>query len=103
MRRRDFLVLVGGAAFAARPGIGRAQQAEKMRRIVILLGVVESDPEARSRVDAFRQDFERLGWIDGRNVRIDQRWTGGDPERLRAYMAELIASPPDVIVANPTP
>jgi len=102
MRRRDFLVLVGGAAFAAGPGIGRAQQV-KMPRIVTLLGVEESDPEARSRIDAFRQEFERLGWIDGRNVRIEQRWTGGDPERLRTYMAELIASPPDAIVANPTP
>jgi putative ABC transport system substrate-binding protein len=103
MRRRDFLVFVGGAAVAAWSSIGRAQQAEKTRRVAILLGVAESDPEAQSRVGALRQELERLGWIEGRNLRIEQRWTGGDPERLRAYTAELVASAPDAIIANPTP
>jgi putative ABC transport system substrate-binding protein len=102
MRRRDFLVLVGGAAVAARPGIGRAQQPEKVRRVAILLGVAESDPEAQSRIDALRKALERLGWIEGRNLRIEQRWTGGDPERLRAYTTELVTSAPDAIIANPT-
>ncbi|HEX9322783.1 MAG TPA: ABC transporter substrate-binding protein [Xanthobacteraceae bacterium] len=73
-----------------------------MRRVAILLGVAETDPEAQSRVDALRQELERLGWIEGRNLRIEQRWTGGDAERLRGYTAELVASAPDVIVANPT-
>ena len=73
-----------------------------MRRVAILLGVAETDPEAQSRVDALRQELERLGWIEGRNLRIEQRWTGGDAERLRGYTAELVASAPDVIVTNPT-
>ncbi len=103
MRRREFFALVGGVAIAARPGIGRAQHPGRTRRIAILLGVAESDPEAQSRVGALRQELERLGWVDGRNIRIEQRWTGGDAERLRAYTAELVASAPDVIVANPTP
>jgi ABC-type uncharacterized transport system substrate-binding protein len=103
MRRREFLALVGGVAIAARPGIGRAQHPGRMRRIAILLGVAESDPEAQNRVGALRQELERLGWVDGRNIRIEQRWTGGDAERLRAYTEELVASAPDVIVANPTP
>jgi putative tryptophan/tyrosine transport system substrate-binding protein len=103
MRRRDFLALVGGVAVAAWPSIGRAQRPEKMRLVAILLGVAESDPEAQSRVGALRQELERLGWIEGRNLRIEQRWTGGDPERLRAYTAELVASAPDAIIANPTP
>ncbi len=102
MRRREFLALLGGLATVARPSIGRAQHAEKMRRVAILLGVAETDPEAQSRVDALRQELERLGWIEGRNLRIEQRWTGGDAERLRGYTAELVASAPDVIVANPT-
>jgi len=103
MRRREFLALLGGIAIAARPGMGRAQHPGRTRRIAILLGVAESDPEAQSRVGALRQELERLGWVDGRNIRIEQRWTGGDAERLRAYTAELVASAPDVIVANPTP
>jgi len=103
MRRREFLALLGGLATAAQPSIGRAQQADRTRRIGILLGVAETDPEAQSRVGALRQELERLGWIGGRNLRIEQRWTGGDAERLRGYTAELVRFAPDVIVANPTP
>jgi len=103
MRRREFLALIGGMAVAGQPGLGQARQARKLRRIAVLLGAVETDPEAQSRVGAFRQELERLGWIDGRNLRIDQRWTGGDVGRLRAYVADLVASAPDVILANPTP
>ncbi len=103
MRRREFLALVGGVATAAWPSIGRPQHPGRTRRIGILLGVAESDPEAQSRVGALRQELEKLGWVEGRNIRIEQRWTGGDAERLRAYTAELVASAPDVIVANPTP
>jgi putative ABC transport system substrate-binding protein len=103
MRRRKFLALLGGIAIAARPGMGRAQHHGKVRQVGILLGVAESDPEAQSRVGALRQELERLGWVEGRDIRIEQRWTGGDAERLRADTAELVASAPDVIVANPTP
>src|SRR6266487_471173 len=94
---------LGGLATAAQPSIGRAQQADRTRRIGILLGVAETDPEAQSRVGALRQELERVGWIGGRNLRIEQRWTGGDAERLRGYTAELVRFAPDVIVANPTP
>src|ERR1051326_6258183 len=102
MRRREFFAFVGGMVIAGRASLGRAQHA-RPRRIAVLLGGVETDPEAQGRVEAFRRELEKLGWADGRNLRIDQRWTGGDPARLRAYVADLVVSAPDVIVANPTP
>jgi putative ABC transport system substrate-binding protein len=103
MRRREFLAYLGGIAVAGRPSLAGAQHAPKLHRVAVLLGGAETDPEAQGRVGAFREELQRLGWIDGRNVHIVQRWTGGDAERLRAYVAELTASAPDVIVANPTP
>ena len=103
MRRREFLACVGGLAIVASPRIGRAQHHGKVRQVGILLGVAESDPEAQSRVGALRQELQRLGWVEGHNLRVEQRWTGGDAERLRADTTELVAAAPDVIVANPTP
>ena len=103
MRRRQFLACIGGMAIAGQASLGRAQHARRLRRIAVLLGGVETDPEAQGRVEAFRRELERLGWADGRDLHIDQRWTGGDPARLRAYVADLVVSAPDVIVANPTP
>jgi putative ABC transport system substrate-binding protein len=102
MRRRDFLALLGGAV-AAWPPVARAQHADKVRRLAILLGVAESDPEAQARVGALKDALGKLGWTEGHNLRVEQRWTGGDADRLRAYVGELVASGPDVIVANPTP
>ena len=101
MRRRDFIVMVGGAA-AARPLLARAQQTERMRRIGFLLALAENDPEARERVEAFRQGLEKLGWTAGHNVTVDYRWASGDGERLRAMAAELVQLRPDVIVAGAT-
>ncbi len=72
MRRRDFIALAGGAA--AWPFGARAQQPDPMRRVSLLLGIAENDPEARSRVKAFQQGLRDLGWLDGRNVRIDYRF-----------------------------
>ena len=98
MRRREFITLLGGAA-AAWPLAARAQQGERMRRIGVLMGQAEDDPEAQARVAAFQQSLQRLGWSDGRNVRIDSRWAAGDADRTRRYAAELIALAPDVILA----
>ena len=98
LRRREFVMLLGGSA-AAWPLAARAQQGERMRRIGVLMGQAEDDPEAQARVAAFEQGLQQLGWSDGRNVRIDRRWAAGDADRTRRYAAELIALAPDVILA----
>src|SRR6266536_1102084 len=102
MQRREFMGLLGGMAVVWPLG-GRAQQAAHVRRIGFLLGLTENDPEGHARIVAFRQGLETLGWTEGRNVRIDYRFAGGDPERVRAHVAELVASTPDLIVAHTTP
>src|SRR5262245_37780312 len=99
--RRAFLALLGGAA-AAWPLAAHAQQAEQVRRIGVLIANAESDPEGQARVAALRQDLQRLGWTEGRNIRIDYRWGVADPDRAGAYATELVALAPDVIVANGT-
>jgi ABC-type uncharacterized transport system substrate-binding protein len=99
MKRREFITLVGGAA-AAWPLAARAQQPERMRRVGVLMPFAENDSEAQSNLTAFRQAFQMLGWIDGRNVRIDYRWGGADAQRIRAYAIELVGLKPDVILAS---
>ena len=101
MRRRDFVTLLGGAA-AAWPLAARAQQPERMRRVSVLLGLGEKDPEAISRLKAFRQGMRDLGWIEGRNVQIEYRFAGSNLELIDKHVAELIRLAPDVIVANTT-
>jgi putative tryptophan/tyrosine transport system substrate-binding protein len=96
MKRRDFITLLGGAA--AWPVAARAQQGERMRRIGVLVAVAD-DPEGQTRIAAFLQGLQQLGWVDGRNVQIDMRWAAGDPDRFRKYAAELVALAPDVILA----
>jgi putative tryptophan/tyrosine transport system substrate-binding protein len=98
IRRRDFLTLLGGAA-AAWPLAVRAQQAERVRRIGVLVGLAE-DPEGRARIAAFQQALAQLGWTIGRNVRIDTRWGAGDADRIRTYAAELVVLAPDVILGS---
>jgi putative ABC transport system substrate-binding protein len=93
MRRRDFITLLGGAA-AGWPLVARAQQPERMRRIGYLSGAENIEIQA-----AFTQALERLGWTDGRNVRIDYRFGGGNVDTIRRYAAELIGFAPDVILA----
>jgi putative tryptophan/tyrosine transport system substrate-binding protein len=100
--RRKFLATLGGAA-AAWPRAARAQQPERMRRIGLLQGLAESDPETQARTVAFRQALEALGWIEGRNIHIDYRFAGGDPARVQAYAVELVNAAPDLIVAVSTP
>jgi putative ABC transport system substrate-binding protein len=98
MKRREFISLLGGAAVAW-PLAARAQQAERMRRIGVLMGGPESDPEEQARLAAFLDGLQQLGWTDGRNVRIDIRWPAGDADR-RPYAAELVGLAPDVILAS---
>src|SRR5262245_20830351 len=90
MNRREFITLVGGAALASpAPGPQTAQaQTDAVRRIVMLTGMAESDPEAQARVTAFQQGLRSLGWVDGRNLRIDFRWGAGDAAALRLLAKE---------------
>jgi putative tryptophan/tyrosine transport system substrate-binding protein len=102
VNRRTFISLLGGAA-GAWPLAARAQQPERMRRIGFLQGLAESDPEAQARTAAFRQELEALGWTEGRNIRIDYRFAGGNAARVQAYAAELVNLSPDLIVAHSSP
>ena len=98
VRRREVLTLLGGAV-AVWPIAARAQQPDRMRRIGVLMSVADG-PEGKARLGAFLEGLQQLGWTDGRNVRIDQRWGAGDAERARKYAAELVALGPDVILAS---
>ena len=102
IKRRAFITLLGGAA-AAWPLAAHAQQPERMRRIGVLMGVADDDTGGQTRVKALQQGLHELGWIEGRNVRIDYRWTGGDAARVQTYVAELVKLSPDVIVAHTVP
>jgi putative ABC transport system substrate-binding protein len=102
MQRRDFITLVGGAA-AAWPVAARGQPAGSARRIGWLVGLGESDPEARRRTAAFVQQLEHLGWTIGRNIQIDYRWLSDSIDRNETYVEELAALKPDVLVASSTP
>jgi putative ABC transport system substrate-binding protein len=99
MRRRDFITLLGGGAAAAWPLAARAQQAERMRHVDSFL---ESDQEHEARFQALRRGLADLGWIEGRNLRLDVRWAGPDAERQRADARELVAASPEVIVTTST-
>jgi putative ABC transport system substrate-binding protein len=102
LRRRQFITLLGGAA--AWPRMARAQQTERVRRIGILFGgFSETDAEPRARIEAFKRQLQQLGWVDGRNIRIDVRFGAGDENRLQANAQELIGLSPGVIVANSAP
>jgi putative tryptophan/tyrosine transport system substrate-binding protein len=102
MRRREFITLLGGAA--AWPLAARAQQAERMRRIGVLMGWPESDPEGQSALAAFVQSLQRLGWAEGHNLRTDIRWaTPDNAEMMRQLAKELVALQPEVILSHTTP
>jgi len=98
IERREFITLLG--ATAAWPLAARAQQGERMRRIGVLMPYTADDAESQARMTAFLQGLAQLGWLDGRNVRIDIRWAVADAERIRQYAAELVALAPDVILGN---
>ena len=99
MNRRAFITLLGGAA-AAWPLTARAQQPERMRRIGVLHLQAADDPEQQARIAAFRQGLQQFGWIDGRNLRIDFRWSAGSAADARKYASELVALSPDVILTS---
>jgi len=98
MKRRAFIAGLGGAA--AWPVVARAQQADRMRRIGVLLPASPDDADYQSWIGAFLQGLALSGWITGRNIRIETRWTRFDPEQTRKYAAELVALAPDVILAT---
>jgi len=102
MRRRDFIRSLGGAA-AAWPIAAHAQQGERVRSIGLLGGQPDDDPETRAYLAALREGLAKLGWIEGRNLRIDLRFSSGDPNRMRAYAAELVSLAPEVIVTTSAP
>src|SRR5207237_5759593 len=89
MRRRGFITLLGGAAAAAWPAAGRAQQAGQMRRVGVLMSVASSDPEAQERLRAFVRGMRDLGWTEGGNLRIDFRGIVGGIDRIRADVADF--------------
>ena len=101
MKRRDFITLLGSTA-AASSLAARAQQPEQARRIGIgvLTPLAADDPVAQARIAAFLQGLQQLGWIDGRNARVDVRWGAGNPDTIRRHAAELAALAPDVILAT---
>ena len=100
--RRDFITFLGGAA-AAWPLAARAQQAVGLPRIGLLLANEESDRDLQARLAGLQQGLERLGWSDGRNVRMDYRFSGGNPDRFQPLAQELVAARPNLIIAQTPP
>jgi putative ABC transport system substrate-binding protein len=98
--RRDFITGLGGAA--AWPLAAQAQQGNRMRRIGVLMPGDENDPEQKRRLSVFTQALAGLGWTDGRNVRMDLRWAGGDTNRMRALAQESVGLKPDIIATTST-
>jgi putative tryptophan/tyrosine transport system substrate-binding protein len=102
MKRRQFITLLGGTA-AAWPLAAQAQQANGMRHLGVLMGYAENDPEAKVFFAGFTQRLAELGWVEGRNLRMDVRWAPGSVDRMRTFARELVELQPDVILANSTP
>jgi putative tryptophan/tyrosine transport system substrate-binding protein len=100
IRRREFIAGLGGAV--AWPLSARAQLGERVRRVGCLYAFAGNDPIVQARMAVFREGLAQLGWTE-RNVRIEERFAGGDADQMQAYAAELVGSAPDVIVANPPP
>jgi putative tryptophan/tyrosine transport system substrate-binding protein len=98
VKRREFITVLGGAAVW--PLTSHAQQSERVRRIGVLIPLAADDPQSQRRLTAFVQGLQELGWTDGRNIRIETRWTAGDTDRMRRHAAELVSLAPDVILAS---
>jgi len=104
MQRREFITLLGGGTAVAWPLAARAQQADRVRLIGVLMGgYLPADPEGQTYLGAFLNTLQGLGWTAGRNVRFEVRWMGDDAGRLKAYAAELVALAPEVIFCSTTP
>jgi putative tryptophan/tyrosine transport system substrate-binding protein len=102
MKRREFITLLGGAAVAW-PLAARAQQTDRVRRVGVLMGYGEADPEAKAWLSEFTQGLSELGWTDGRNLRMDVRWAPGRTDLMHTFAKELVDFQPDAILANSTP
>ena len=103
MRRREFITLLGGAVVSW-PLAARAQQPDRVRRIGVLMGFAENDSQAQAMIAAFREELQKLGWTEGRNTRIDTRWTTpADAVSRQRFAKELVALQPDVILSHTTP
>jgi putative ABC transport system substrate-binding protein len=100
MKRREFITLLGATAMAW-PLAARAQQGGRMRRIGVLSGGTEDDTGGQAYLAGFRKELERLGWSEGRNVRIDYRFAAASPDRFQAFAKELVALQPDVAAISP--
>ena len=101
MQRREFITLLGGTL--ALPLTARAQQPERMRRIGVLMAYAESDREGQAWVAAFWEELQKLGWTEGRNIRIDTRWAAADVQAMQRFAKELVALQPDLILTQNTP
>jgi putative ABC transport system substrate-binding protein len=99
MRRRDFIKAIIGST-AGWPLASRAQQIDRMRRIGILIGLSADDPQGQAALATLLHALQQLGWIDGRNVKIDYRWGGGNAEDARKYATELVTLGPDVLLGT---
>ena len=102
MRRREFIALLGGAT-AVWPLAARARRPERMRLIGVLIGFAESDPAVQSWLATFRDALAKLGWTEGSNLRIELRWAGYDPDRMKTFAKELVDLRPDAILSVTTP
>src|SRR5262249_58165920 len=102
MRRRDFTALVAGAGISL-PRTVWAQEPQRARRVSVLVGLAEKDPEAVDRIKAFRLAMRDLGWVEGRNIQIEYRFAGTNLESIKKHVAEVVGLAPDVIVAHSTP
>src|SRR5262245_41854562 len=101
IRRREFITLVGSAA--AWPIAARAQPGEQLRRIAVFMDLAEGDPEGQARVAALKRGLRDLGWIEGRNLRIESRWAAGEAARMKPLAEELGSLVAEVIVSSGAP
>ena len=99
MRRRDFVKGIAGSAIGW-PLAASAQQRDQMRRVGVLMGYAETDLAAQAQVAAFRQELQKLGWDEGRNIHIDVRFPAANADRVRFILMELTSLTPDVLVSN---
>ena len=106
MNRRAFMTLLGGAAvcpLAARPRAARAEPSEPMRHVAAAVAWTPGDAQSAPSLAAFTKGMQELGWVNGRNLRVEYRWTGGNVDRIQAIAKELVDLGPDVIIAHSTP
>jgi putative ABC transport system substrate-binding protein len=104
MRRRDFLALVGGAtATSALWDVARAQDGERVRHLGVLMPFVEGDAEGQSRLAAFREALQKLGWTEGKNLRVDYRWSPPGAKELQDSARQLLALKPEILFSPATP